>query len=258
MNLSGWKYEGRIISDNLQHQIMEITNFLNDPTKVQNRTWGGSLQKSIGAEIGISDGQVRTIKRMMEEFDILKPGALNQRIVPEKSKLYSENGEVLIRLFESEDLLKKKPSKGSYEQLQNIKEIFKLFYMKVLVKYTIRDKNGSSFHPAVVLLKALKKYEHLTYWEWYLLNTIISSDNNLEEEEEFDKLLSDLRHGRLKVSDLNVTENVLSHSYILGNFLYVELINVDGKKENMKITINKKNQKLIDDLLREKGGAIDE
>ena len=43
---------------------------------------------------------------MMEEFDILKPGALNRRTVPDKSNIYSENGEVLIRLFESEELLK--------------------------------------------------------------------------------------------------------------------------------------------------------
>lgn len=162
MNLSGWKYEGRIISDNLQHQIMEIIKILNDPEKVQNRTWGGSLQKFIGNQIGISDGQVRTIKRMMEEFDILKPGALNRRTVPDKSNIYSENGEVLIRLFESEELLKQKPSKDSYEQIERIKEIYKLFYLKILVKYTIRDKDGNEFHPAVILLKALKKYEYLT------------------------------------------------------------------------------------------------
>lgn len=253
MNLSGWKYEGRIISDNLQHQIMEIIKILNDPEKVQNRTWGGSLQKFIGNQIGISDGQVRTIKRMMEEFDILKPSALNRRTVPDKSNIYSENGEVFIRLFESEELLKQKPSKDSYEQIERIKEIYKLFYLKILVKYTIRDKDGNEFHPAVILLKALKKYEYLTYWEWYLLNTIITSDNNPEEEQEFDKYITDIRNGALKASDLKITENVLSHSYILGNFAYVGLIKVEGKKENMKITINEKNKHIIDEILREWG-----
>lgn len=257
MNLSGWKYEGRIISDDLQHQIMEIIKILNDPDKVQNRPWGGSLQKFIGNEIGISDGQVRTIKRMMEEFDILKLGGLNQRTVPDKSNLYSENGEVLIRLFESEELLKQKPSKDSYEQLEKIKEIYKLFYLKVLVKYTIRDKDGEKFHPAVVLLKTLKKYEYLSYWEWYLLNTIITSDNNLEEEREFDKYITDFRNGTLKTADLKVAENVLSHSYILGNFKYVELINIEGKKENMKITINEKNKQMIDELIQEWGAEVE-
>lgn len=257
MNLSGWKYEGRIISDNLQHQIMEIIKILNDPAKVQNRTWGGSLQKFIGDEIGISDGQVRTIKRMMEEFGILKTGALNQRTVPEKSNLYSENGEVLIKLFESEELLKKKPSKDAVEQLEKIKEIYKLFYLKVLIKYTIKNRDGERFHPAIVLLKALRKYEYLTYWEWYLLNTIVNSDYNPEEEQEFDDNIRNFRNGMMKISDLNITENVLSHSYILGNFTYVELINVEGKKENIKITINEKNKQMIDELIQEWGEKVE-
>lgn len=252
MNLYGWKYEGRIISDSLHHQIMEIIRILNDPDKVQNRTWGGSLQKFIGEEMGISDGQVRTIKRMMEEFDIIKPGALNQRTIPDKN-IYTHNGEVLIKLFESEELLKQQHSEDTYEQLERIKEIYKLFYLKILVKYTIKNKDGNEFHPAIILLKALKKHENLTYWEWYLLNTFINSDNNPEEEQEFDKYIMSFRNGSLKASELKIVENVLAHSYILGNFAYAGLIKIEGKKENMKITINEKNRDLIDEILQEWG-----
>ncbi len=252
MNLYGWKYEGRIISDSLHHQIMEIIRILNDPDKVQNRTWGGSLQKFIGEEMGISDGQVRTIKRMMEEFDIIKPGALNQRTIPDKN-IYTHNGEVLIKLFESEELLKQQHSENTYEQLERIKEIYKLFYLKILVKYTIKNKDGNEFHPAIILLKALKKHGYLTYWEWYLLNTFINSDNNPEEEQEFDKYIMSFRNGSLKASELKIVENVLAHSYILGNFAYAGLIKIEGKKENMKITINEKNRDLIDEILQEWG-----
>ena len=59
---------------------MEIIRILNDPDKSpEYRTWGGSLQKVLLGEVmGISDGQkFGLIKRMMEEFDIIKPGALN-------------------------------------------------------------------------------------------------------------------------------------------------------------------------------------
>lgn len=255
LQLTGWKYEGRIISDDLQYQIMEITKILNDPKKVQDRTWGGSLQKFIGGEIGISAGQVRTIKRMMEEFDILKPGALNQRTIPNKSNLYSENGEVLIRLFESEELLKQSPSKDSYEQIESIRKIYKLFYLKVLVKYTIRDKNNNEFNPLIILLKALRRYEFLTYWEWYLLNTIITSDNNHEQEQKFDAYIKDIRSGALNVSDLKVTENVLSHSYTLGNFSYIELIKIKGKKEKMKITLNSEKKDVVDKILMDWGAS---
>lgn len=250
----GWKYEGRKISDSLQHQIIEIVKILNDPAKVDNRTWGGSLQKYIGKQLGISDGQVRTIKRMMEEFGILIPGALNQKTIPVKSNIYSDNGEVLIKLFESEELLKQKPSRDSVEQIDKIKETYKLFYLKYLVKYTIRNKDGSEFHPGIILLKALKKYEYLTYWEWYLLNTIINSDNNPEEENVMDRHITNIRNGALKISDLKITENVLSHSYILGNYAYVGLIKTEGKKESMLISINPKNNHLIENIL-DKGGS---
>ena len=42
---------------------------------------GASLQEYIGERLGISAGQVRTIKRMMEEVNILIPGALNSQTV---------------------------------------------------------------------------------------------------------------------------------------------------------------------------------
>jgi len=189
---------------------------------------------------------------MMEEFDIIKPGALNQRTVPDKN-IYTHNGEVLIKLFESEELLRQQHSEDTYEQLERIKEIYKLFYLKILVKYTIRNKDGNEFHPAIILLKALKKHEYLTYWEWYLLNTFINSDNNPEEEQEFDKYIMSFRNGSLKASELKIVENVLAHSYILGNFAYAGLIKIEGKKENMKITINEKNRDLIDEILQEWG-----
>ena len=159
--------------------------------------------------------------------------------VPDKN-IYTHNGEVLIKLFESEELLKQQHSEDTYEQLERIKEIYKLFYLKILVKYTIRNKDGNEFHPAIILLKALKKHEYLTYWEWYLLNTFINSDNNPEEEQEFDKYIMSFRNGSLKASELKIVENVLAHSYILGNFAYAGLIKIEGKKENMKITMRKK------------------
>ena len=77
MDLSAGDMKDRKISDNLNGQMLSIMQILNDPSQVNNRTWGGSLPEYIGERLSISAGQVRTIKRMMEEVNILIPGALN-------------------------------------------------------------------------------------------------------------------------------------------------------------------------------------
>lgn len=251
MELYGWKYEGRTISDKLQTQIMGIIKFLNDPSKVSNRKWGKQLQVAIGDKLGVSDGQVRTIKRMMEEFDILKQGSLNRNTIPKREDIYSANGKFLIKLFENEELLRQSNNPNTLEELEKLKAIYKLSYLKILVKYTISTGDGKKFRPALVLLKALRKFGHLTYWEWYLLNTFVTDENNLIQEKEFDKNLTDLRKGNLKEDDLVVKENVLSHSYILNNFKYVGLINIEGTKENLKVTINNQNKEMIDLIIEE-------
>lgn len=251
MNLYGWKYEGRTISDKLQAQIMGIVKFLNNPSKVSNRRWGKQLQIAIGDNLGISDGQVRTIKRMMEEFDILKRGSLNRNDIPKREDIYSSNGEFLIKLFENEELLRQSNNPNILEELEKLEEIYKLSYLKILAKYTISTEDGKSFRPALVLLNALIKFGHLTYWEWYLLNTIVMDENNLIQVEEFDKNIIAFRNGDLKVENLVVKGNVLSHSYILNNFKYVGLINIEGKKEELIVTINNQNREIIDLIIEE-------
>ena len=251
MDLYGWKYEGRTISDKLQEQIMGIIEFLNDPVKVANRKWGKELQISIGRELDISDGQVRTIKRMMEEFDILIKGKLNRNIVPKRETIYSENGKFLLKVFENEKLLSQSNDAESIEELKKFRKIYKLSYFKILTQYTIENEDGTKFRQAFVLLKALRKFGHLTYWEWYLLNTFITSENDKEQEEEFEEHLMSFRSGKIKESELAIKKNSLSHSYILNNFKYVGIIDVKGRKEDLKITINKKNKESLDLMFKE-------
>ena len=46
MDLYGWRYEGRKISDNLNGQMLSIMQILNDPSQVNNRTWGGFFKNT--------------------------------------------------------------------------------------------------------------------------------------------------------------------------------------------------------------------
>ena len=46
MNLSGWKYEGRKISDKLHEQMLDIMAVLNDEKQAAGKNWP-ALQKDI-------------------------------------------------------------------------------------------------------------------------------------------------------------------------------------------------------------------
>ncbi|WP_033154897.1 hypothetical protein [Pseudobutyrivibrio ruminis] len=248
MYLRGWKYEGRKIADKLHEQILGIVEILNDPQKVGDKTWP-ALQKYISDELGIATGQVRTIKRMMEEFDIVKKGSLNANEVPTAESIYTENGKTLLELIATEKLMRENPTKDNVELMQEIRSIYQLYYQKVLLAYSYNDE-GQILHPLKATLKMINRYRYLNYWEWYLLNTIVHNDDNEQEEQEFDRFLNDYRTGNIRFKDSDIIENQLSHSYVLGNFEYAGLICIDGKKTDLKATINEKSRDIVNEILK--------
>lgn len=248
MYLSGWKYEGRKIADKLHEQMLEIIEILNDSSKVAGRNWP-ALQKYISVELGVATGQVRTIKRMMEEFGILKRGALNAYDVPNPAEIYTEQGHTLVELLATEKLMRENPTKDNMELIKEIKQIYQLYYQKVLTAYCYNE-SGEVLHPLRATLKALDKYKSLNYFEWYLLNTIIRNDDNLEEEQEFDSLIKQYRSHNLQLKDTDIKENQLSHSYVLGNFEYAGLIIVEGSKLTLKITLNEAYRDVINEIIK--------
>ncbi|WP_313120322.1 hypothetical protein [Proteiniclasticum ruminis] len=251
MDLRGWKYEGRKISDSLHVQMLTMMEILNDPAQVNGRTWGGSLQTYIGDELGISSGQVRTIKRMMEEFNLLKKGALNRSDVPSRDSIYTKNGEMLLDLFASEKLMKEKKYSSHLEQIKEIKSIYKLYYQGVLIEYNFNNDKGDKLHPLKATLKAVRKFEHLDYWEWYILNTIITQDDNIDEEKELEKTITEYRNGKIKLTESDIKEYSLSHSYVLGNFVHAGFLKIEGRKEGIKIFIESGAEEIINNILKQ-------
>lgn len=247
MQLRGWKYEGRKISDKLHEQILVIVDILNDSSKVGNKNWP-ELQTYIARELGITTGQVRTIKRMMEELDIVKKGALNAWSIPDASVIYTDNGKTFVELMAAERLMKQKPDSDNLKTMREIKSIYRLYYQKVLSAYTY-NQNGSILHPLKATLKAVKKYEYLDYWEWYLLNTIIQKDDDVAEEAQLDKYIMSYRQGSLKFREADIVENQLSHSYVLGNYVYAGLVCVKGNKPKLRITLNPEAHEIINEIL---------
>jgi hypothetical protein len=248
MDLYGWRYEGRKISDKLHEQILIMIGVLNDPHKVGGRRWP-ALQSVISSELGVATGQVRTIKRTMEELGILKKGSLNASDIPDGKKIFTSAGMTLIDLLATEELMRTKNDEESKEQIREIRNIYKLYYQKVLISYTYVGV-GKVLHPLRATLKAIKKFGHLDYWEWYILNTVISQDDNVNEETKLEQFITNYRAGQLQFKESDIIENMLSHSYVLGNFEYSGLICTVGTKESLKITLNNDENEIIAKIIK--------
>ena len=246
MELKGWKYEGRKISDKLHEQILVIVEIINDPVQVGEMNWP-ELQSYISLKLGVATGQVRTIKRMMEEFGIIEKGSLNARDIP-NSNIFTENGLFLIDLIKTEKLMGKTKN-SDFKSIDEIREVYKLYYQKILNEYEYSD-GIKILHPLRATLKAVDKYEYLEYFEWYLLNTLITTDDNIREEDELDYYIKEYRSGNIDFTEEDIVENKLSHSYVLGNFVYCGLVNVSGKKTKILITLNKKYSDTIQEILK--------
>lgn len=247
MQLKGWKYEGRKIADKLHEQILSIVEILNDSSRVGNKNWP-ELQKYIAGELCITTGQVRTIKRMMEELDIIKKGVLNAYSIPNAAVLYTDNGKTFVELMVTEKLMKQRLNTDDLEAVKEIRNIYRLYYQKVLAAYTY-NQNGRTLHPLRATLKAVKKFGYLNFWEWYLLNTIIQTDDNEEEEAKLEKSITAYREGKINFRGTDITENRLSHVYVLGNYVYAGLVCVKGNNQGLKVTVNHEYDEIIDEIL---------
>lgn len=246
MFLYGWKYEGRKISEQLHEQIMFIIDVINTPEIVGDKNWP-ELQTYLSLKLGIATGQIRTIKRMMEEFEIVKRGSLNAKEIP-SATVFTDSGRTLINLFETEKLMQQQKTLENAETINEIKNIYKLYYQKVLSNYTYNN-NGVILHPLKATLKALTQFGRLDYWEWYILNTIITSDDNPDEEQELARIITAYRAKELRFTENDIKENKLSHSYVLGNFEFAGLVKVEGNKHNLKITINESSKLTVDAII---------
>lgn len=151
-------------------------------------------------------------------------------------------------MLATEKLMRENPSADNFELIKEIKSIYQLYYQKVLTSYCYNN-DGDLLHPLRATLKALRKYGHLNYWEWYLMNTIIRNDDDANEEAEFDRLITEYRTGKLHFKDTDIIENQLSHSYVLGNFEYAGLVCVEGSKFSLKITANEEFKDVIDEII---------
>ncbi len=247
MKLYGWKYKGRIISEQLHEQFFKVINYLDDPTFIAHQDWP-TVQKLIAEKLGVKPGQVRTIKRVLEEFCVLKEGSLNGNKVPDAT-IYTDEGYEFVKMLKLEELIKHS-GKNDPEMLNKINLFYQYYYLKVLSK-PVDSGRGTTLRTLRATLKAIKKFEYLDYWEWYILNTIITKDDDINEEKELEETIKKYRNKELLFTDNDIIKNELSHSYLLGNFKWTGLIEITGTKSNLCIKLNKLHQSTIDMVIND-------
>lgn len=247
MKLYGWKYKGRIISNKLHEQFLEIINYLDDPTFIANKDWP-TVQKLIAKNLNIKPGQVRTIKRVLEEFCVLKEGSLNGNKIPDAT-IYTSEGYEFVKMLKLEALINNSKTNDT-EMLNKINLFYQYYYLKVLSK-PVDSGRGTTLRTLRATLKAIKKFDYLDYWEWYILNTIITEDDNPTQERELEETINKYRNKQLLFTDEDIVENKLSHSYLLGNFKWTGLIETTGSKNNLRIRLNKLKESTINIVINE-------
>ena len=231
MDLFGWDYVGRNIDDTLHQQFRVIVDCLSDPAFVAGRNWSNrTLQIDIAKKLGITDGQVRTCKRVFEDLRLIKRGSLG-RTVPTRTLFMTEVGE---RVYQA-SCLEQKLCEISDEQKRiaahkHIKGLYEEGYAMAMAYYYF-DFGGTPpkrLHPLRATLRALSRYGSLDKWEWYLLNTDIREDDNTTMETLLDKHIKAYRNGELTFSMNNIKSKPKAHQYLPQFFYYAGLVNLQN------------------------------
>lgn len=225
----------------------EIINYLDDPAFIAHQDWP-TVQKLIAKNLNIKPGQVRTIKRVLEEFCVLKEGSLNGNKIPDAT-IYTAEGYEFVKMLKLEALINNSKTNDT-EMLNKINLFYQYYYLKVLSK-PVDSGRGTTLRTLRATLKAIKKFDYLDYWEWYILNTIITEDDNPTQERELEETINKYRNKQLLFTDEDIVENKLSHSYLLGNFKWTGLIETTGSKNNLRIRLNKLKESTINIVINE-------
>lgn len=250
MELIGWNYTGRVLNKK-SHQIMvDMAVQIRDNADEYKSPWNTDFQTKIAASIGIkTPGQIRTLKKFMEQVGLLRKGTLKSATITEYSNIISDEGKVIINLTEINNIVSSIDSEKCVTFTNLVEETIRLIYLKNLLKTTISNDKDEQFRPAYLFAKACKEFTQLDYFEWYFLNNFVSSENSEEQWATFVDAVNKYRNGEIRQSVIKIIRKDLSHSYILKSFENVGLVVSFEDSEKLKhYRINNSLKEIIDTL----------
>lgn len=251
MNLVGWGYVGRVLNEKSHNTMVNIAIQFRDSVPQYNKVWGKDLQTLIGGAIGIkSTGQVRTFKRFMEQFGIIRNDVLNSKEVPQYNEVITDDGKVIVNLSEIRSSLLAKGEMESSKLIRLIDEAIKLLYLKNSLSAKIESKERQTFRPAFLLVKACQEFESLDKNEWYLLNNFVNSERDEEEWGRFVDSVKCYRNNQIEANDIKIISNELSHSYLLNSFENLGLVSsFEGSEMIKRYKLNEEHDDIIRALI---------
>ncbi|MET3728191.1 hypothetical protein ABID52_001772 [Fictibacillus halophilus] len=256
MDLKGWSNPGRNIEDKLHEQFYNMVNTLQDKHFTKHRNYL-QIKSDLVLSLGLkSDGQLSTIKNTIEDLGLVNRGILERRNTNfSKDKLLTDLGRVLFSLIEIENELLKQNEKIPLQISKSIEDMYKSFYTEALINYYftngVRDGINSRFHPVRAILKQLRKYGTLDFFEYYLLCTHIYEDDNEQQEKQFQQAIEDYRAGNITLRKANIIEQVKGHQYLpqwieKANFIKIKR---GTRIYDWQISENVVNKEIVDHIL---------
>lgn len=229
MQLRGWDYTGRNIGPELHRQFKIITDCLSDPHFVGESDWGKPVQEKLAMQIAASSGTVRTVKKICDDFGFIAPRALEARKKIDCDGLLTDRGKLVYHAATLELQVQSNAGLDASTKKAAIAEIKKLYeeaYCDALTTYHFTNADGSKFYPLRATLRALKKYQRLDKWEWYLLNTYVRHNDDAEEEAVLDEYINNYRAGLYSFTMQDVVEKPKGHQYTPQYFEFAGLLHV--------------------------------
>lgn len=242
LSLKGYNYKGRKPAPELHEQIYHMVSLLQDPKFVCGRKWGGDLQALLGKELGVEPGQIRTIKAMMCQLGVISESTLHRSEVVDCNNILTENGKVFMLMCKLQQDVKSlaanDPNKSKLTR--DLHELYRCYYCGVVCDYYYSEGprgEGGKLHLLRTILKVLRKYKSLDYWEFYLVTTLITKDDDDNEYALLDQAMKDKRSGKViyNKTDDSPQVNKLAHTYLLAYLELAGFIKLTGKGEDLKI-----------------------
>lgn len=230
MDLRGWDYTGRNISPELHRQFLVMIDCLSDPTFTDHATWGNPIQDKLAIAMQMSSsGAVRTVKRMFNNFGFLQQASFSSRNEINNRRLLTDRGQLVYQAAKLEQQVSESVAYDENKKKQIFAEIKKLYeeaYCEALRDFYFTNQDGSHLHPLRATLRALNKYGRLDKWEWYLLNTFIREDDDVDAENELEGYIEQYRAGNISFTMENVVEKPKGHQYTPQHFEFAGLLHV--------------------------------
>lgn len=243
ISLKGYHYIGRKPAPELHKQIKQIVTLLQDPTFVCGKKWGGELQDALAKELNVKSGQIRTIKSMMCQLGVISESTLKSSKVVDCNNLLTDNGEAFMYICQLEEEMEEldinDPNRSKLAK--DIHELCRWYYSGVVCDYYYPNGprgEGGKLHLLRTILKVLRKYKKLDYWEIYLVMTLITTDDSEDQYALLDQAITDKRSGKVvyKTPEDTPQEKKLAHTYLLAYLELAGFIKITSDKVG-KLTI---------------------